>query len=177
MPSRSRRLSIGPAARSLLALAAFPLILSGCGMADSALKPWRWLQGSGSARAPETLEPAAGYQRQDARLPVNQILSARWEPLTEGRLLVVTALPATTGWWNVALVPETPQPAGRLRADDDGVLRLRLLASPPPADQPQRVAQPGGDTITTALAISTTALTGIRQVVILGAANAISLQR
>lgn len=177
MITRFRRPSTGPAAWSLLVLICLALIPSGCGRADSALKPWRWLQGT--AREPATLEPAGGYRRDDPRAPVAQILSARWEPLTEGQLLVVTGLPSTTGWWNAALVPETPQPAGRLRADDDGVLRLRLLASPPPADAdpPQRAARPGADTITTALAISTVALAGIEQVTIEGAANAITLQR
>lgn len=156
------------------------LTLAACGdTRGSGLNPFRWF-GSGS-RGPETLTPEGGYATaaRDPRQLMGSITSARWEPLGEGRLLVVTGLAPTKGWWDAELVTETPMPAGRIRADADGVLRLRFVASPPPPDAPdaRRPANPQVDTITAALTISTPALRGIEQVVIQGAANAITLRR
>ena len=115
--------------------------------------------GAGGQRGPQTLEPKGGYARTDQRLAVPQVLSARWEPTVEGRLLVVTAIAPTKGWWDVALVTETPQPEGRVRPDADGVLRLRLVGSPPLTDDrsARLPAQPGPDTITVAFPISAAA--------------------
>lgn len=152
------------------------LILSACG--DSRLNPTRWFGGERAPRAPETLAPPKGYQEKvDARLPVAQILSALWEPTVEGRLLVVTAIAPTKGWWDVALVTEQPQPQGRVRPDADGVLRLRLVGAPPPADSAaaRMPAQPGVDTLTVAFPLSSTTLRDIGSVTIAGGTNAISL--
>lgn len=155
------------------------LTLAACGDSGSRLNPLRWF--GGGQRGPETLEPAGGYDlaSRDPRQLMGSITSARWEPLGEGRLLVVTGLAPTKGWWDPALVTETPAPTGRIRADADGVLRLRFVAFPPPPDSPdaRRAANPQVDTITTAMTISTPALRGIEQVVIQGAGNAITLRR
>ena len=114
---------------SMLCLCA---VLAGCSGGGSGLNPMRWF-GGGAPKKPQSLEPKGGYQTaDDSRLPVPQILSARWEPTTEGRLLVVTAIAPTKGWWNVEMVTQTPQPTGRIRPDADGILRLRLLGLPPP---------------------------------------------
>lgn len=177
LPSpRAYRMKLRPAPVALLAA----LALSGCGGfgSDSGLNPFRWLGGARSA-APATLAPKHGYTNIDNRQPIAHLLSARWEPLDEGRLLVVTALAPTAGWWDVGLVTETLQPAGRLRADPDGVLRLRLVGNPPPPDstQARMVAQPGRDTLTVALTISGATLDGLSQVVVSGAGNAVTLGR
>ncbi|HRO13634.1 MAG TPA: hypothetical protein PLL33_01045 [Paracoccus sp. (in: a-proteobacteria)] len=152
------------------------LMLAGCGGGDSSLNPMRWF--GGGPKGPKTLEPKGGYARDDTRPPVAQILSARWEPLVEGRLLVVTALAPTQGWWDAALLTETPQPEGRVRPGPDSVLRLRLVAAPPLSDSPEarRAARPGPDTLTAAMAISHSALRSIDSVVITGAANSITLR-
>ncbi len=172
---RTRRVVPRPTQLAVLAV----LALSGCGGfgSDSGLNPLKWVRAprsSGSA----TLAPKGGYTDLDQRQPIASLLSARWEPLAEGRLLVVTGLAPTAGWWDVALVTETPQPAGRLRAGADGVLRLRLVGNPPPPDlaQARMPAQPGRDTLTAALAIPYPALDGMSQVVISGAGNAVSLR-
>lgn len=157
------------------------LTLSACGDGGgSGLNPFRWFGGGGS-RGPETLTPEGGYATaaNDPRQLMGSITSARWEPLGEGRLLVVTGLAPTKGWWDAELVTETPMPAGRVRADADGVLRLRFVALPPPPDSPdaRRAAVPEVDTITAALTITTGALQGIEQVVVQGAANVVTLRR
>lgn len=152
------------------------LMLAGCG--DSSLNPMRWFGGERAPRGPQTLTPEGGYDtRDDSRLPVPQVLSARWERTLEGRLLVVTAMPPTKGWWNVELVSETPRPAGRVLPDPDGVLRLRLVGAPPAEDAPaaRMAAQPGPDTLTVALPISSSVLSQMDSVIVTGAANAISL--
>lgn len=153
------------------------LMLAGCG--DSALNPARWFGGERAARGPKTLVPDEGYAvRDEGRLPVGQILSARWEQTGEGRLLVVTAMPPTKGWWNVALVNETARPGGRMLPDSDGVLRLRLVGTPPPNDTPaaRMPAQAGADSVTVALPVSASMLSRISSVVVTGAANAIPLK-
>lgn len=152
------------------------LVLSACG--DSSMNPRRWFGGEPAPRGPATLTPEKGYtQAADERLPVAQILSARWEPTLEGRLLVVTALAPTQGWWDVALVTQTPQASGELRPDPDGVLRLRLVGAPPPQDSPsaRTPVQPEVDTLTVALPLSHRALSEMASVEVAGGANAISL--
>jgi len=152
------------------------LMLAGCG--DSSLNPMRWFGGQPAPRGPQTLTPAEGYDsRDDSRLPVAQVLSARWERTVEGRLLVVTAMAPTKGWWNIELVTETPRPAGRVLPDPDGVLRLRLVGAPPPKDSQaaRTAARPGPDTLTVALPINSSVLLRMDSVVVTGAANAISL--
>ena len=69
------------------------------------------------------------------------------------------------------------QPAGRVRPDADGVLRLRLVGSPPPADSAaaRLPAQPAVDTLTVAFPLSSTALRDIGSVTVTGGTNAISL--
>lgn len=156
------------------------LTLSACGGEGiGRLNPFRWF--GGSPRGPETLTPEGGYDlaARDPRQLVGSITSVRWEPLGEGRLLVVTGLAPTKGWWDPELVTETPAPAGRIRADADGVLRLRFVAFPPPPESPdaRRVANAEVDTITAALTISTAALRGIERVVVQGAGNAVTLDR
>lgn len=153
-------------------------VLSGCGDGGSSLNPFRWFAGD-TQRGPETLEPKGGYKdRADSRIPVPQVVSARWEPTVEGRMLVVTAMAPTKGWYNVALITETPQPEGRVRPGPDGVLRLRLVGGPPPAGSTaaRLPASPGADTLTVAFPLSAAALDQIDSIVVTGAANAVSLK-
>ncbi len=155
------------------------LLLAGCGrFSESRWNPVGWFGGSGQ---PTTLEPEGGYPtaQQDGRTGLAQITGARWEPLYEGRLLVVTGLAATKGWWDVALITEQPMPPGRILADANGVLRLRLVGNPPPANQPHtRVApNPASDTVTVAMTLSNATLADLREVVITGAGNAVTLRR
>lgn len=160
---------------SMLCLCA---VLAGCSSGGSGLNPMRWF-GGGAPKKPQSLEPKGGYQTaDDSRLPVPQILSARWEPTTEGRLLVVTAIAPTKGWWNVEMVTQTPQPTGRIRPDADGILRLRLVGLPPPpaSAAAREIARPETDTLTVAFPISNAALGTMDQVTVSAANNAVSLK-
>ena len=130
------------------------LAVAGCGgsFSDSGWNPLRW--GGSSSRPAPTLEPEGGYaQSTDERAGVPQIIAARWEPLNEGRLLVVEGFAPTKGWSSVALVTVRPQPSGRATPDSDGVLRLRLVGVPPlPGSTAARLpANPATDTITAAI--------------------------
>ena len=155
------------------------LILSGCGRAgDSGWNPFRWLPGGEKAQA--TLEPEGGYaEAADARPGIPQITGARWEPLNEGRLLVVTGFAPVKGYSSVALVTARPQPSGRAAPDADGVLRLRLVGVPPaPGGEQSRLpATPAADTITTAMALSGVQLSRITAVEIASASNVVTLRR
>ncbi|MFG6080886.1 MULTISPECIES: hypothetical protein [Paracoccus] len=162
------------------------LMLAGCGRfgdsmgdsaGDSSWNPTTWF---GSSQ-PKSLEPEGGYPTttQDNRSGIAYISGAKWEPMYEGRLLVVTGLPATKGWWNAALITEEPMPRGRIRADDMGVLRLRFVAYPPLKDSAaaRSAPNPASDTITVGLTIPKEALSGINQVVISGAGNVVTLNK
>ena len=164
--------------RTFGALACAMLVLAGCGrMGDSNWNPMRWFGGSSQ---PQTLAPEGGYPTQvdDGRVLLAQVTSAKWDPLYEGRLLTVTGLAASKGWWNVALVTEVPMPSGRIRPDENGVLRLRLVGKPPLPDTfaAANPPNPASDPITAALTIPNTVLPSLRQVVVSGAGNAITLR-
>lgn len=155
------------------------LLLAGCGgrFSDSGWNPLRW--GGGGQQA-ATLEPEGGYVSVAAERPlIAQLTSARWESLNEGRLLIVTGVAPTKGYHTASLVTARPQPRGRLTADPDGVLRLRFVASPPYADDPdaRRAANPAADTITVAMSISHVQLARFSRVEILSATNSIVLGR
>lgn len=168
--------------KSLAILSIATLSLVGCGgggsgSAGSGLNPLGWFSGS---KKQESIEPKGGYvTKQDSGVPIARITSARWQPLYEGRLLVVEGLANTKGWWAAKLVTEVPQPEGRLRADENGVLRLRFVALPPLDNtfEAANPAQPGADTIRVSLSISNEALAGIREVVITGGTNTVTLRR
>lgn len=148
------------------------------GSASSGLNPFGWF--SGGSTEPKTLTPEGGYPTttNDNRQPVARILGAKWEPLYEGGLITVTALPATKGWWALKLIPEVPQPEGRLTPDMDGVLRLRLVGLPPLANTLDGAspAVPPTDTATVGITISNEGMVGLRQVVISGATNSVTLR-
>lgn len=156
------------------------LLLSGCGsrFSDSGWNPLGW--GSGNRDRSTTLAPEGGYEAAgDRRAGIPQILSARWEPLNEGRLLVATGIAPTKGYHDAELVTLRPQPRGRISPDPDGVLRLRFVAvPPPPTDEAARLpANPAVDSITAALTLSNTQLAGVTRVEIAGASNVVTLRR
>ncbi|WP_041527161.1 hypothetical protein [Paracoccus aminophilus] len=171
-----QRRTIGLLMAATLSLAA----CGGGGSASSSLNPFQWF-GGGSKQA-TTLMPDGGYptaRADDGRALVARITAAKWEPLYEGGMLTVTALPATKGWWAMKLVTEVPMPAGRIHADDTGVLRLRLVGLPP-LDNSFEAATPAdlrSDSVTVSLTLSHEALDGLREVVITGATNAVSIKR
>lgn len=180
-----KRVTDGPddmQVRTFAIMAAATLALAGCsggGNAMSRLNPFTWF--GGGAQAPDSLAPDGGYPtvREDNTHLLARVLSARWEPLYEGRMLVVTGLPATKGWWATRLVTERPMPEGRLRGDENGVLQLRLVGLPPldnsfPASA---AAQAPADVVTVGMTLPHEALASIREVVITGAGNSIALRR
>lgn len=149
--------------------------LVGCGRSgDSGWNPLNWA----SAPAP-SLEPEGGYtQVEDERPAFPQITTARWEPLNEGRLLVVQGFAPVRGYSSVELVTVRPMPGDRISPDADGVLRLRLVGVPPaPGSASALPARPGVDEITAAMSLSSVQLSQIVAVEIASAANVVTLQR
>ncbi|TKW67136.1 MAG: hypothetical protein DI616_08695 [Paracoccus denitrificans] len=155
------------------------LAASGCGRfgSDSGLNPLGWF---GGKQAPTTLEPRGGWQTQsdDPRDPVPQILSAGFQPMNEGRLLVVQAFAPVKGWWNLEIITEEVQPENQLRPGLDGILRLVLVGNPPLTGSPEASmpANPQVDQLTVALPISTNQLSRIREIQIRSASGGVSLR-
>lgn len=161
--------------RLTLPLLIAALALSGCGrLGESRLNPFR-----GGPTTPATLTPEGGYGLRDARPAVPMLMGAEWQPLPEGRLLVVRGLAPVKGYHSAALITERVQPGGRLAPDADGVLRLRFVASPPAADDPaaRLRADAATDTITVARPISFAQLRRIAAIEITGGDRVIRLSR
>lgn len=156
------------------------LAATGCSRfgSDSGLNPLGWM-GGGSTQ-PTTLEPKGGWktEQEDGRQLVPQILSAGFQPLTEGKLLVVRAFAPVKGWWHVELISARVQPAGQMRPDDDGILRLRLVGNPPLAGSPeaQMPANLQVDVLNVALPLSTIQLSRLRGIEIQAASGGVSMK-
>ncbi len=164
--------------KSVLILSVAAATLSGCGrLGDSSWSPTSWMKNSPDEEG--TLEPTEGYTTADEyRTLITHVGSARMEPITEGRMLVVTGIGPTKGWWDAALVPETAQPRDIFEPDRDGVLRLRFVANAPLAGsfESRTPANPDVDTITVGIALSHSMLARTRQIIVTGAGNSISLR-
>ncbi|WP_405403610.1 hypothetical protein [Paracoccus sp. Ld10] len=155
------------------------LILSGCGrFGDSGWNPLGWR--GPAATTPETLAPEGGYPKaQDDRPVVPQILGAEWQPLSDGRLLVLRGFAPLKGYHSAALVRSVPRSGDQLQPDADGVLRMRFVASPPPAGSAaaSMPANTATDTITVALPISFLRLSRLSAIQIEGGDRVITLTR
>lgn len=167
--------------RLTLSLLIAATTLAGCGrIGDSGLNPFGW--GGGRTAGPATLEPDGGYNQptDDLRPPVPQIIGADWQPIPEGRLLVLRGFAPVKGYHSAALVRTRAQ-GGRdgLEPDLDGVLRLRFVAVPPdPSDPAARLAaNPATDTITVALPIGFARLARLNAVEIEGGDRILTLRR
>ncbi len=159
--------------RILTTLILCTAVLGGCNRFSGWFSP--------ASRAPASLEPKDGYPTaaDERRALLPAIASARFEQISEGRLLVVVANAPTKGWWDVELVTETPQPEGRYQPDEDGVLRLRLVGNPPLAGsvEARTPADPRVDSITVALPLSHVAMAGVTQVQVTAMQNTVTLRR
>lgn len=159
--------------RILTTLILCTAVLGGCNRFSGWFSP--------ASRGPTSLEPKGGYPTaaDERRALLPAIASARFEPIAEGWLLTVVTNPPTKGWWDVELVTETPQPKGRYQPDEEGVLHLRLVGTPPRPDsvEARTPADPRVDSITVALPLSHVAMAGVTQVQIAAAQNAIRLRR
>lgn len=166
-------------AKFILPLLIGATAIAGCGrFGDSRLNPLGWLPEP--QRAAPSIAPEGGYvSAADERPGVPQIVAASWEPLGEGRLLVVQGAAPVKGYRQAALVPVRPQARGKLEPDADGILRLRFVALPPVADNPARAlpANPVTDPITVGLPLNYRQLARIRGVEISGATNSVTLSR
>ncbi|MFV0410429.1 MAG: hypothetical protein ACK5LJ_12275 [Paracoccus sp. (in: a-proteobacteria)] len=149
--------------------------LSACS-GDSGWNPLNW----GKPSAPTTLEPRGGWKTadEDPRQPVPQILSAGFQPLNEGKLLTAQAFAPIKGWWGLEIITERAQPAGQLRPDGDGILRLILVGNPPLLGSPQAAlpANPQVDELNVALPISTIQLSRLRGIELRSASGVTSLK-
>lgn len=163
--------------RLTLPLLIVALTASGCGrFGDSGWNPLGW--GPGTA-APQSLAPEGGYpQVRDPRPSVPQILDAQWQPLSDGRLLVLRGLGPVKGYHSAALVRTVARPGDPLQPDADGVLRLRFVAVPPAADTPaaRLPASAAADSITVALPISARRLSRLTAIEIEGGDRLITLR-
>jgi len=140
--------------------------LAGCAqVAESRFNPLNWF---GRSTQVETAVAGPG-QPGDARNLVAQITTLRIEQVPGGAIIRATGLPATQGYFDGELVP-----IGREVADN-GVLSYQFRISPPFAQT--RVSTTQSREVVVGLFVSTQTLTGVREIRVNGAQNALSVRR
>lgn len=148
----SRRCFLG------LALAA-PFLASAC-------SGRRWF----GRTTPDTLEPEEGYVRAafDNRPLIREITAMSVEPTPGGVVVHATGLAASTGYWDVDLVP---LPVNAAAPD---TLRLEFRVIPPVTPEPGTIAT---RQVEAGHYVSNTRLDGIRTISVIGATNSRSSRR
>lgn len=145
--------------KPLLAALALTMTLGACGR----LNPANW----GGGRD-EPVDPAFApvVQAADPRPLVAQVTELRVEETRDGAIVRATGLPPTQGFWEAELV-------ARPLTDGVQVYDFRIV---PPADG-ARVSTQASREVTVAAGLNRADLAGIRQIVVQGAANALSSVR
>ena len=139
------------------------LAVAGC---ESNLNPVNWL--GGQATDGPTIRLREAPQVVDRRPLVDQVARLSLEPTAGGALLTAVGLPPSQGYWNTALLPEARGVDDRPVAQD-GVIRLRFVALPPPTPQPAGTAV--SREVSAGLFLSDQTLQGVRRVEVVGARN------
>jgi hypothetical protein len=148
--------------RPLLAALAMTLILSGCATI-SRFNPFGWF---GSARSGPAM---ALPEVVDNRPLVAQVTRLMIERTSTGAIVRAEGLTPTQGWWAGELVPQTS-----LRPLD-GVIVYQFRIAPPPAET--RISTPQSRSVTVASTLTQDQLDAIRQVVVVGAGNQLTVSR
>lgn len=146
-------------------------VLAGC---ESRYNPgnWGWFGGS---RSEPTLEPRRGYPLDyDPRPLVQQVLSMQVDQVSGGAVVTAVGLPPTQGYWAADLVSAYETEAGKI-ASRDGVIELRFLIVPPPQQRP--VVNQVSREVSAGIFLSDQALTGVRQIRVVGQENQRSSSR
>lgn len=147
----------------ILALLIAATVVGGCAaIGQSKLNPFNWF---GKARpAPvTTLYTTPG----DARALVAQVTTLKIEPYPGGAIVRAVGLPPSQGYWEAELVAQPVDENGRL------VYEFRIF---PPVTA-TAVGTPFSRQVVVAAAISDIRLTGVREIVVQGEANALSARR
>ena len=169
----------GERGRLVAALGAVAL-LAGC---ESRLNPVNWF--AGPERPATVTEPvAAGVGEtspddpiavRDPRPLVDQVADLRVEPRPGGGTLVTAiGVPATQGWFEAALVPETAAVDGA-PTPRDGVMAFRFVAVPPPQPRPAGPAR--AREISAGVVLGPEASAAARTIVVRAARNERSARR
>ncbi|EPX79177.1 hypothetical protein [Litoreibacter arenae] len=150
--------------RTILAILAITLTVSACGrIRDSRINPFNWF---GRDRA-ETVVVADEALARDPRPFVSQVLSLQVEPTPEGAIIRAVGLPPLQGYWNAALV----------EVDRDNPTTLtyefRVL---PPLSQTRQGTQRSRE-IFVARAVSSSRLTQVRTITVIGQGNRRAVRR
>jgi hypothetical protein len=140
--------------------------LAGCGDASvDSLNPFNWWGGEETA-----VEITPDGEIVDPRPLIADVTALVAEPVPGGVIIRATGLPPTQGFWNAALLPDSPE----LIPDEDGVLGFDFRAAPPVASQ--GAGSPRAREIVTGYFLSNQDLAGVRSVTVRGERNARSVR-
>ena len=141
----------------LLAALTLVIALGGCA---SRWNPMNW---AGSNSTPDTLEPEEGYAAAtvDTRPLVAQVTGLTIDQAPGGVIVRATGLPATQGYWNVALLPQGPA--------ESCTMTYRFVAVPP--GRPVPAGSAAAREVTAARFLNAYQLESIRHIVVVGETN------
>ncbi|MBM2576548.1 hypothetical protein JQC91_09530 [Jannaschia sp. Os4] len=141
--------------RTIAAITATALVLSGCGLGGSRLNPLNWFGGDREVRAAPT-------ERAAPQIPlVDQVVSLQVDQAPGGAIVSTVGLPPTQGFWDAELVP--------VPSEDGSTYVLEFQLLPPPAPQPQGT-QPSREVLAGTF-LSDQTLAGVRRIAVQGARN------
>lgn len=153
---------------TILAGLAALMLLAGC---ESRFNPINWFGGSEEEPVAAVADDAVPL---DPRPLVSEVIALRVERVPGGALITAIGRAPTTGWFEAALVPEQLDDRRRPAAEN-GTMRFRLVAVPPPDGG--FVGRPAAREISAGLNLSDQTLQGVRTITVTAAQNQRSARR
>lgn len=147
------------------------MVLAGC---ETRWNPVNWFGRSQEATLPVAAAETPTIVPQDPRPSVDQVVELTVDRVEGGALITAMGVPATQGWFEADLVPDTRDIEGRPQAED-GELAFRFVAVPPPTPQP--AGSPRSRQISASVFVSSQRLEGARTITVKGQTNQRSSRR
>ena len=149
-----------------ITLSVMALALTGCGIGDSALNPFRWLSQEEPVERLSEVDIAPLIEDRPLVQSVDALVSER---LPGGIIIRATGLPPSQGWFDAQLVREVSAAAGT------GVIVYSFRARPP--EEKTRVSTKQSRELVAGAYLSDIELAGITSIRVLSASNARTVGR
>lgn len=149
-----------------ITLSVMALALTGCGIGDSALNPFRWLSQEEPVERLSEVDIAPLIEDRPLVQSVDALVSER---LPGGIIIRATGLPPSQGWFDAQLVREVSAATGT------GVIVYSFRARPP--EEKTRVSTKQSRELVAGAYLSDIELAGITSIRVLSASNARTVGR
>lgn len=153
--------------RGAILMTTAALVLGGCGFGESRLNPVNWFRSDAESESVPNVEIVV---TEETRPLVAQITGLVVEPTPGGAIIRATALPPVQGWYDSALVRETPD-----GLPVDGTLTFSFRARPPLTATRASTVQ--SRELTAGIFVTANTLAGVSRITVTGATNARTARR